>query len=88
MWLVTSNNTTHTHTHAHARAFYHLHSLAGNSSASIYKDASECVCHCMWEHALPSETDRNNEEVAILRERSMLPKSRSCQHKIGLVHVD
>ena len=41
-----------------------------------------------WEHALPSETDRNNEEVAILRERSMLPKSRSCQHKIGLVHVD
>ena len=41
-----------------------------------------------------TETDRNNEEVAILyMERStymyyMLPKSRSCQHKICLVHVD
>ena len=48
MWLVTSNNTTHTH--AHARAFYHLHSLAGNSamhSASIYKG---CKWVCMSLH--------------------------------------
>ena len=53
-------NYTHTHAHTHARTHARTHTFCARSLGTVQciqlvyiRDASECVCHCMWEHALP-----------------------------------